>query len=295
MKKRVIGGVLVLSITLGGALAYINMNESYVKGATFENKVYNNQVNSSEKEGENLTEAHKKFEDIENSKGNSKGDFNNKEDKTKENSKNNLDKVNFNKGENKKELKNIKSLSSHEALKNKEEDSKKSEDKLSEGEKEVLKTYAIKYEDKNAFLDLGANIDGFKEIGNDKYYQVTLYSKSAKGEDLTGVVDKILINKNGDVLKSETGETLSSIEGIITKVNLSNEERETIENIAKNYEVSINNDDIEVKFEGQKEMNGKVYYKSNLYLKSMEKEGIFEPLLKLYISSDGDVVKNLES
>lgn len=53
----------------------------------------------------------------------------------------------------------------------------------------------FKIQERATFLDLGANIDGFKEIGKERYYQITLYSKSVKGNDLTGVVDRILINK----------------------------------------------------------------------------------------------------
>ena len=66
---------------------------------------------------------------------------------------------------------------------------------LTNEEKKVIENYALKYRERAIFLDLGANIDGFKEIGKERYYQITLYSKSVKGNDLTGVVDRVLINK----------------------------------------------------------------------------------------------------
>ena len=64
---------------------------------------------------------------------------------------------------------------------------------LNNEEKKLIENYALKYRERATFLDLGANIDGFKEIGNERYYQITLYSKSVKGNDLTGAVNRILM------------------------------------------------------------------------------------------------------
>lgn len=166
---------------------------------------------------------------------------------------------------------------------------------LTKEEEKNIKEYALKYEDKMTFLDLGANIDGFKEIGKERYYQITLYSKSVKSDDLTGVVDRILISKKGNVLKGENGEHLTGIEGLITKLNISNNERIELENIAKKYEVSLNNSDLEVNIWGKKEINNKIYYGVNLYSKSLKKEGVYEPLEKLYISKSGEVIRNTDS
>ena len=114
---------------------------------------------------------------------------------------------------------------------------------LTNEEKKIIENYALKYRERATFLDLGANIDGFKEIGKERYYQITLYSKSVKGNDLTGIVDRILINKKGNVLKGENGEPLSGIEGLITNLNISNNEIMELENIARNYEAKLNNKD----------------------------------------------------
>ena len=162
---------------------------------------------------------------------------------------------------------------------------------LNNEEKKLIENYALKYRERATFLDLGANIDGFKEIGNERYYQITLYSKSVKGNDLTGAVNRILINKKGNVLKGENGEPLSGIEGLITNLNISNNEIIELENIARNYEAKLNNKDLEVDIWGEKEINGKIYYGVN----SLKKEGVFEPLEKLYINKSGEVIRNTEA
>ena len=166
---------------------------------------------------------------------------------------------------------------------------------LNNEEKKLIENYALKYRERATFLDLGANIDGFKEIGNERYYQITLYSKSVKGNDLTGAVDRILINKKGNVLKGENGEPLSGIEGLITNLNISNNEIIELENIARNYEAKLNNKDLEVDIWGKKEINGKIYYGVNIYSNTLKKEGIFEPLEKLYINKSGEVIRNTET
>ncbi|XZH21073.1 hypothetical protein ACSW87_06250 [Clostridium perfringens] len=166
---------------------------------------------------------------------------------------------------------------------------------LNNEEKKLIENYALKYRERATFLDLGANIDGFKEIGNERYYQINLYSKSVKGNDLTGAVDRILINKKGNVLKGENGEPLSGIEGLITNLNISNNEIIELENIARNYEAKLNNKDLEVDIWGEKEINGKIYYGVNIYSNTLKKEGIFEPLEKLYINKSGEVIRNTEA
>lgn len=166
---------------------------------------------------------------------------------------------------------------------------------LNNEEKKLIENYVLKYRERATFLDLGANIDGFKEIGNERYYQITLYSKSVKGNDLTGAVNRILINKKGNVLKGENGEPLSGIEGIITNLNISNNEIIELENIARNYEAKLNNKDLEVDIWGEKEINGKIYYGVNIYSNTLKKEGIFEPLEKLYINKSGEVIRNTEA
>lgn len=165
---------------------------------------------------------------------------------------------------------------------------------LREEEEKLIKDYALKYKDRITFLDLGANIDGFKEIGKDRYYQITLYSNSVKGNDLTGVVDRILINKKGNVLKGENGEPLSGIEGLITNLSISNNEILQLENLARKYEVKLNNKDLEVDVLEEKTFKGKIYYNVNIYSKRLKKEGIYEPLEKLYISKDGEVIRNTD-
>ncbi|MDM0496798.1 hypothetical protein QTH19_06105 [Clostridium perfringens] len=166
---------------------------------------------------------------------------------------------------------------------------------LNNEEKKLIENYALKYRERATFLDLGANIDGFKEIGNERYYQITLYSKSVKGSDLTGAVNRILINKKGNVLKGENGEPLSGIEGLITNLNISNNEIIELENIARNYEAKLNNKDLEIDIWGEKEINGKIYYGVNIYSNTLKKEGIFEPLEKLYINKSGEVIRNTEA
>ncbi|MDK0862652.1 hypothetical protein P5F16_02905 [Clostridium perfringens] len=166
---------------------------------------------------------------------------------------------------------------------------------LNNEEKKLIENYVLKYRERATFLDLGANIDGFKEIGNERYYQITLYSKSVKGDDLTGAVDRILINKKGNVLKGENGEPLSGIEGLITNLNISNNEIIELENIARNYEAKLNNKDLEVDIWGEKEINGKIYYGVNIYSNTLKKEGIFEPLEKLYVNKSGEVIRNTEA
>lgn len=166
---------------------------------------------------------------------------------------------------------------------------------LNNEEKKLIENYALKYRERATFLDLGANIDGFKEIGNERYYQITLYSKSVKGNDLTGAVNRILINKKGNVLKGENGEPLSGIEGLITNLNISNNEIIELENIARNYEAKLNNKDLEVDIWGEKEINGKICYGVNIYSNTLKKEGIFEPLEKLYINKSGEVIRNTEA
>ena len=166
---------------------------------------------------------------------------------------------------------------------------------LNNEEKKLIENYALKYRERATFLDLGANIDGFKEIGNERYYQITLYSKSVKGNDLTGAVNRILINKKGDVLKGENGEPLSGIEGLITNLNISNNEIIELENIARNYEAKLNNKDLEVDIWGEKEINNEIYYGVNIYSNTLKKEGIFEPLEKLYINKSGEVIRNTEA
>ena len=166
---------------------------------------------------------------------------------------------------------------------------------LNNEEKKLIENYALKYRERATFLDLGANIDGFKEIGNERYYQITLYSKSVKGNDLTGAVDRILINKKGNVLKGENGEPLSGIEGLITNLNISNNEIIELENIARNYEAKLNNKDLEIDIWGEKEINGKICYGVNIYSNTLKKEGIFEPLEKLYINKSGEVIRNTEA
>lgn len=166
---------------------------------------------------------------------------------------------------------------------------------LNNEEKKLIENYALKYRERANFLDLGANIDGFKEIGNERYYQITLYSKSVKGNDLTGAVNRILINKKGNVLKGENGEPLSGIEGLITNLNISNNEIIELENIARNYEAKLNNKDLDVDIWGEKEIDGKIYYGVNIYSNTLKKEGIFEPLEKLYINKSGEVIRNTEA
>ncbi|MDK0795165.1 hypothetical protein QTH11_02785 [Clostridium perfringens] len=166
---------------------------------------------------------------------------------------------------------------------------------LNNEEKKLIENYALKYRERATFLDLGANIDGFKEIGNERYYQITLYSKSVKGNDLTGAVNRILINKKGNVLKGENGEPLSGIEGIITNLNISNNEIIELENIARNYEAKLNNKDLDVDIWGEKEINSKIYYGVNIYSNTLKKEGIFEPLEKLYINKSGEVIRNTDA
>ncbi|MDK0697262.1 hypothetical protein P5E74_06055 [Clostridium perfringens] len=166
---------------------------------------------------------------------------------------------------------------------------------LNNEEKKLIENYALKYRERATFLDLGANIDGFKEIGNERYYQITLYSKSVKGNDLTGAVDRILINKKENVLKGENGEPLSGIEGLITNLNISNNEIIELENIARNYEAKLNNKDLDVDIWGEKEIDGKIYYGVNIYSNTLKKEGIFEPLEKLYINKSGEVIRNTEA
>ena len=166
---------------------------------------------------------------------------------------------------------------------------------LNNEEKKLIENYALKYRERATFLDLGANIDGFKEIGNERYYQITLYSKSVKGNDLTGAVNRILINKKGDVLKGENGEPLSGIEGLITNLNISNNEIIELENIARNYEAKLNNKDLDVDIWGEKEINNEIYYGVNIYSNTLKKEGIFEPLEKLYINKSGEVIRNTEA
>lgn len=166
---------------------------------------------------------------------------------------------------------------------------------LTNEEKKIIENYALKYRERATFLDLGANIDGFKEIGKERYYQITLYSKSVKGNDLTGVVDRILINKKGNVLKGENGEPLSGIEGLITNLNISNNEIMELENIARNYEAKLNNKDLDVDIWGEKEINNEIYYGVNIYSNTLKKEGIFEPLEKLYINKSGEVIRNTET
>ena len=166
---------------------------------------------------------------------------------------------------------------------------------LNNEEKKLIENYALKYRERATFLDLGANIDGFKEIGKERYYQITLYSKSVKGNDLTGIVDRVLINKKGNVLKGENGEPLSGIEGLITNLNISNNEIMELENIARNYEAKLNNKDLDVDIWGEKEINSQIYYGVNIYSNSLKKEGIFEPLEKLYINKSGEVIRNTET
>lgn len=165
---------------------------------------------------------------------------------------------------------------------------------LKEEEEKLIKDYALKYKDRITFLDLGANIDGFKEIGKDRYYQITLYSNSVKGNNLTGIVDRILINKKGNVLKGENGEPLSGIEGLITNLSISNNEILQLENLARKYEVKLNNKDLEVDVLGEKTFNGKIYYNVNIYSKRLKKEGINEPLEKLYVNKAGEVIRNID-
>ena len=166
---------------------------------------------------------------------------------------------------------------------------------LNNEEKKLIENYALKYRERATFLDLGANIDGFKEIGNERYYQITLYSKSVKGNDLTGAVNRILINKKGNVLKGENGEPLSGIEGIITNLNISNNEIIELENIARNYEAKLNNKDLDVDIWGEKEINNEIYYGVNIYSNTLKKEGIFETLEKLYINKSGEVIRNTDA
>lgn len=166
---------------------------------------------------------------------------------------------------------------------------------LTNEEKKIIENYALKYRERTTFLDLGANIDGFKEIGKERYYQITLYSKSVKGNDLTGIVDRVLINKKGNVLKGENGEPLSGIEGLITNLNISNNEIMELENIARNYEAKLNNKDLDVDIWGEKEINSQIYYGVNIYSNTLKKEGIFEPLEKLYINKSGEVIRNTET
>ena len=150
---------------------------------------------------------------------------------------------------------------------------------LTNEEKKLIENYALKYRERTTFLDLGANIDGFKEIGKERYYQITLYSKSVKGNDLKG----------------ENGEPLSGIEGLITNLNISKNEIMELENIARNYEAKLNNKDLDVDIWGEKEFNSEIYYGVNIYSNTLKKEGIFEPLEKLYINKSGEVIRNTET
>ena len=150
---------------------------------------------------------------------------------------------------------------------------------LTNEEKKIIENYALKYRERATFLDLGANIDGFKE----------------KGNDLKGIVDRVLINKKGNVLKGENGEPLSGIEGLITNLNISNNEIMELENIARNYEAKLNNKDLDVDIWGEKEINNEIYYGVNIYSNTLKKEGIFEPLEKLYINKSGEVIRNTET
>ena len=45
----------------------------------------------------------------------------------------------------------------------------------------------------------------------------------------------------------------------------------------------------------EKEINNEIYYGVNIYSNTLKKEGIFEPLEKLYINKSGEVIRNTET
>ena len=95
---------------------------------------------------------------------------------------------------------------------------------LSEDEMKKIKNKALSYKEKSIFLDLGATIEGFKDIGRNRYYVISLYSKSVKGEELTGIIDRILIDKKGKLLKGENGVPLNSIYDMERELNIENKD-----------------------------------------------------------------------
>lgn len=165
---------------------------------------------------------------------------------------------------------------------------------LSEEDMKNIKNKALSYKEKSIFLDLGATIEGFKDIGRDRYYVISLYSKSVKGEELTGIIDRILIDKRGKLLKGENGEPLSSIYDMEREVNIENKDVINLENLAREYEAKLLIKDLYAEVLGEKEKGGEIYYEVFLYSKSLREKDIIEPLEKLYVNKKGRVFKDVE-
>ena len=165
---------------------------------------------------------------------------------------------------------------------------------LSEDEMKKIKNKALSYKEKSIFLDLGATIEGFKDIGRNRYYVISLYSKSVKGEELTGIIDRILIDKKGKLLKGENGVPLNSIYDMERELNIENKDIINLENLAREYEAKLLVKDLYAEVLGEKEKEGEIYYEVFLYSKSLRKKDIIEPLEKLYVNKKGRVFKAVE-
>lgn len=165
---------------------------------------------------------------------------------------------------------------------------------LSEDEMKKIKNKALSYKEKSIFLDLGATIEGFKDIGRNRYYVISLYSKSVKGEELTGIIDRILIDKKGKLLKGENGVPLNSIYDMERELNIENKDIINLENLAREYEAKLLVKDLYAEVLGEKEKEGETYYEVFLYSKSLRKKDIIEPLEKLYVNKKGRVFKAVE-
>ena len=165
---------------------------------------------------------------------------------------------------------------------------------LSEDEMKKIKNKALSYKEKSIFLDLGATIEGFKDIGRNRYYVISLYSKSVKGEELTGIIDRILIDKKGKLLKGENGVPLNSIYDMERELNIENKDIINLENLAREYEAKLLVKDLYAEVLGEKEKEGETYYEVFLYSKSLREKDIIEPLEKLYVNKKGRVFKAVE-
>lgn len=165
---------------------------------------------------------------------------------------------------------------------------------LSEDEMKKIKNKALSYKEKSIFLDLGATIEGFKDIGRNRYYVISLYSKSVKGEELTGIIDRILIDKKGKLLKGENGVPLNSIYDMERELNIENKDIINLENLAREYEAKLLVKDLYAEVLGEKEKEGETYYEVFLYSKSLREKDIIEPLEKLYVNKKGRIFKAVE-
>lgn len=165
---------------------------------------------------------------------------------------------------------------------------------LSEDEMKKIKNKALSYKEKSIFLDLGATIEGFKDIGRNRYYVISLYSKSVKGEELTGIIDRILIDKKGKLLKGENGVPLNSIYDMERELNIENKDIINLENLAREYEAKLLVKDLYAEVLGEKEKEGEIYYEVFLYSKSLREKDIIEPLEKLYVNKKGRIFKAVE-